>query len=192
MVGGRTLVAGCAAKLEISPAEDDSERDPFSLIYMMKRAVFEEGEEPPEECRNGVVEVPKVEPVIGIRHNRGGTNLPRPKARCSSDGCTTLANKWGLCSKHGGYRRCSWVGVCDKHAVKGGLCKGHGGGKKCSVPGCNTPANIIGLCGKHGGYYRCAEEGCDKQAKQEGYCKACHRTNELKEEHRLRERGGDL
>ncbi len=49
----------------------------------------------------------------------GGKRKP-----CSVEGCTTLAHRWGLCSKHGGVARCSEEG-CDKQAVKGGLCKVH-------------------------------------------------------------------
>ena len=97
------------------------------------------------------------------------------RARCSVEGCTTLAQRWGLCGKHGGFPRCSRK-RCDKQAQRGGLCIAHGGvgssKKPCSVEGCTTLANRWGLCSKHGGVARCSEEGCDKQAQKDGLCKA--------------------
>ena len=60
----------------------------------------------------------------GQRRKRGSA-WQRP--RCSVEGCATLSQRWGLCSKHGGFTRCSEEG-CDKQAQKDGLCIAHGGG----------------------------------------------------------------
>ena len=51
----------------------------------------------------------------------------RIRKPCSVEGCSTLAHRRGLCSKHGGYTRCREEG-CEKVAVSGGLCIAHGGG----------------------------------------------------------------
>ena len=59
----------------------------------------------------------------------------RIRKPCSVEGCSTLAQKRGLCSKHGGYTRCREEG-CEKATQSGGLCIAHGGGgnrKPCSV-----------------------------------------------------------
>ena len=59
----------------------------------------------------------------------------RIKKPCSVEGCSTYANKRGLCSKHGGYTGCREEG-CSKVARAGGLCTAHGGDRKrkpCSV-----------------------------------------------------------
>ena len=58
------------------------------------------------------------------QRRRRPKNSASSRKSCSEEGCTTLANRWGLCSKHGGFARCSEEG-CDKAAVKGGLCKAH-------------------------------------------------------------------
>ena len=95
----------------------------------------------------------------GLCIAHGGVDSKKP---CSVEGCTTLANRWGLCGKHGGSARCSEEG-CDKLAKKGGLCIAHGGvssKKPCSVEGCTTLAHRWGLCVNHGGVARCSEEGC--------------------------------
>jgi hypothetical protein len=51
----------------------------------------------------------------------GGVHSRKP---CLMEGCATLANAFGYCGKHGGYRRCKQDG-CEKKAQKGGLCKAH-------------------------------------------------------------------
>ncbi len=46
--------------------------------------------------------------------------------RCSSEGCTNVAKKGGVCIKHGAkVKRCS-SDECTNIAVKGGVCKRHG------------------------------------------------------------------
>jgi hypothetical protein len=47
---------------------------------------------------------------------------------CSSEGCTSHAQKGGVCVRHGAkveYKRCSSEG-CTNYAQKRGLCKRHG------------------------------------------------------------------
>ena len=58
-----------------------------------------------------------------------GGVFPRREAKrklCAVEGCSTMAAKWGLCVKHGGYTRCREEG-CEKVAHAGGLCRAHGG-----------------------------------------------------------------
>jgi hypothetical protein len=53
------------------------------------------------------------------------TKSRRIRKSCSIDGCTTAANKGGLCTRHGGVDKCKHDG-CFKNAVKKGLCVAHG------------------------------------------------------------------
>jgi len=55
------------------------------------------------------------------------TKSRRIRKSCSIDGCTTAANKGGLCTRHGGVDKCRHDG-CSKNAVKKGLCVAHGYG----------------------------------------------------------------
>ena len=56
---------------------------------------------------------------------------PHPWRRykyCSADGCTNIAQRGGVCIKHGATwtkKRCSREG-CTNFAVKGGVCRRHG------------------------------------------------------------------
>jgi hypothetical protein len=82
----------------------------------------------------------------------------------------------GLCSKHGGGKRCLEIG-CGISATRGGtqFCKKHGGGKRCLEIGCGIAATRGGtqFCKKHGGGKRCLEIGCELGARSGGaqYCK---------------------
>ena len=44
------------------------------------------------------------------QRRRRPKNSASSRKSCSEEGCTTLANRWGLCSKHGGVARCSEEG----------------------------------------------------------------------------------
>ena len=62
---------------------------------------------------------------------------------CSSEGCTNLSRKGGVCVKHGAAwikKICSSEG-CTNIAQKGGVCIRHGAKKKikrCSSDGCTN------------------------------------------------------
>lgn len=44
--------------------------------------------------------------------------------RCKTDGCSTLAQKNGMCYKHGGVRRCK-TDECNRLVKKNGMCYIH-------------------------------------------------------------------
>jgi hypothetical protein len=77
------------------------------------------------------------------------------KKRCSSEGCTNIAKKGGVCMKHGAkFKRCSSDG-CRNIAQKGGVCKRHGAKverKRCSSEGCSNYSKRGGVCKRHGAY----------------------------------------
>ena len=106
--------------------------------------------------------------LMVVRSDRG---KPKKYVRriCYWGGCTTPANRWGVCKLHGGVYPCLQEG-CAQQARKGGYCVSHGGGTKCKAEGCTTVALTKGLCGKHGGGTRCHEAGCEKQANYDGLC----------------------
>jgi hypothetical protein len=87
---------------------------------------------------------------------------------CKVGDCTSLVRSKGLCSAHGGGKRCQYPDGCGKGAERRALfCVAHGGGKRCQYPdGCDKSA--IGrtmFCKAHGGGKRCQHrEGCGKSA----------------------------
>jgi hypothetical protein len=99
---------------------------------------------------------------------------------CSyDDGCTNLAQKGGVCIKHGKhgakkeYKPCSSEG-CTNQVKRGGVCIRHGATRKkykCSSEGCTNQAQKGGLCKRHGATVnvkQCRSEGCTNQAKKGG------------------------
>jgi len=58
---------------------------------------------------------------------------------CSTDGCTTYAQKGGVCVRHGAkVKLCSSDG-CTNRSLKGGVCFRHGTNRKrCSSEGCTN------------------------------------------------------
>lgn len=92
------------------------------------------------------------------------------KPICKHEGCTTFANRWGYCGKHGGNYQCKVEG-CKKNAKESGLCKAHGGGVKiCKIDTCGAHAVRWGLCENHGGYEQCRFQDCQSVPKRNGYC----------------------
>ncbi len=79
------------------------------------------------------------------------------RRRCSKEGCRNLAQKGGVCMKHGAKaKRCSSVG-CTIYAREGGVCIKHGAKvqhKRCSTDGCTNYAHKGGVCIRHRGAYR--------------------------------------
>jgi len=62
---------------------------------------------------------------------------------CSSDGCTNISRKGGVCMRHGAkvtHKRCSAEG-CTNQVQRGGVCKKHGAKLKLgSKEGCTNKA----------------------------------------------------
>ncbi len=93
--------------------------------------------------------------------------------RCSSEGCTNIVVKGGVCIKHGAkkFKRCSseGAGVCKKHAETHSK-------KQCSSEGCTNQAYNEGVCIRHGANVlealakQCSIDGCANQAKRGGVC----------------------
>jgi hypothetical protein len=87
---------------------------------------------------------------------------------CMVGDCKTWVRSKGVCTAHGGGKRCRYPEGCGKSALgRTMLCIAHGGGKRCQYPdGCGKSA--IGrtmLCIAHGGGKRCQyPDGCDKSA----------------------------
>ena len=67
---------------------------------------------------------------------------------------------------------CTHFGCTKVPAGPSGLCTSHGGSKKCAHPGCNNLPRGRGLCKSHGGGPRCTVEGCDKPSVGDGKCAA--------------------
>ncbi len=102
--------------------------------------------------------------------------VPKKKYRyeCSTDGCSNIVVRGGLCTKHGAKRkRCSSEG-CTKYAWTGGVCVRHGAKVKlCSSEGCTNYAQKGGLCIRHGAKVevnRCSSAGCINRAYKGGVC----------------------
>jgi hypothetical protein len=92
---------------------------------------------------------------------------------CSVDVCTNIAQKGGVCIRHGAKitRQLCSIEECSNIAVRGGVCKKHGAKKLCSTEGCPNQAKNGGVCIKHGAKVKiCSEEGCKSQVRQGGVC----------------------
>ncbi len=70
------------------------------------------------------------------------------KNKCQSQGCLSLARRYGFCSRHGGGKKCR-VESCHTAAQTGGFCRIHGGGSLCRKENCRQFACIRGLCLDH-------------------------------------------
>jgi hypothetical protein len=109
----------------------------------------------------------------------GDNHAPKKKrirTKCSSDGCTNVARKGGVCVRHGGTEKiktCSHEG-CTNVSRKGGVCASHGAKQKtCSNEGCTSVAKKGGVCMRHGGTVVakiCSHEGCTNNAINGGVC----------------------
>jgi hypothetical protein len=108
--------------------------------------------------------------AAGKRNNGGAGSSKRPKGSlCRFDGgCDKKIQSNGLCSAHGGGKRCQHAGGCRKGAISPtSFCKAHGGGKRCQhAAGCNKSAeNPTSYCVAHGGGRRCQHAGgCETSA----------------------------
>jgi len=96
--------------------------------------------------------------------------------KCSSEGCTTYAQKGRVCIRHGAkVKLCSLEGCANNVVVvKGGVCKRHGAKVKhklCSSDGCTNNPQQGGVCIRHGAKVtQCSSEGCTNQAVRQGVC----------------------
>ena len=92
--------------------------------------------------------------------------------RCNSVGCTNLAQKGGVCMKHGAKRKSCSSDGCTNQAIKGGVCWRHGAKvKQCISDGCSNQAVSGGV--KHVVKVQrnlCSSEGCTNQARKGGVC----------------------
>ena len=93
--------------------------------------------------------------------------------KCKEPMCKTLAvGKTDYCISHGGGKRCKEIG-CDSGSIgKTDYCKKHGGGKRCKENGCNISVQgATDYCISHGGGKRCKEIGCKFSAQDKtDYC----------------------
>jgi hypothetical protein len=118
---------------------------------------------------------------------------------CSSDGCTNVAVKGGVCKRHGARHLANtrdvqimlWKEACalsvvqrsndaalkgaPNQAREGGVCIKHGATwtkKRCSREGCTNFAVKGGVCRRHGAKVKlCSIEGCTKQSVRGGLCR---------------------
>ena len=106
----------------------------------------------------------------------------RTKKRCSHKGCTTYAQKRGVCITHGSkvtYKQCSHKGCTNQEAVtKGGVCVTHGATvKQCTfIDTFKKQAQKGGVCITHGRakHKQCSFEGCTNNAKKGGVVSQPH------------------
>ena len=118
-----------------------------------------------DEVDDGMVTILK-------REFRNGRRL------CLSAGCKSIAQKGGVCYRHGAKRKtCSYEG-CNKHVKKGGVCVRHGAVVKknerkiCGHNGCTNIAHKGGVCVRHGAELKtCSHKGCNSYARgKDGVC----------------------
>ena len=70
------------------------------------------------------------------------------KTKCSTAGCSSNADRKGLCVKHGSRGFCSAEG-CDDGVYGHSVCKKHSAKPVCSWERCTTTAHSRGRCRKH-------------------------------------------
>lgn len=177
----------------LSREEDIAAYALLSLDHKRKRSVGEaesspvssDKHEPPTPAANS----PKRVNRVGVQNDKNATAEASGKSGWASsasltedetcqhpDGCTRSGKgkTKGLCTKHGGHKRCSHDSDCPKQAVKKGVCCAHGGSRKCThASGCQKHALWRGLCTAHGGARLCTHEsGCKKLVTLKGVCTA--------------------
>ena len=117
----------------------------------------------------------------GFQSSSSGAKAEKKKYQsreCSHPYCESIAQRGGLCGKHG--VKCSAEG-CWRQVKQGGVCIFHGAvvnRKECEMEGCATLAQAYGYCSKHGGYRRCKQDGCEKKAQKGGLCIAHFKSQE--------------
>ena len=119
-VFAHVLVGSSSGTMQSSPTKENGDKDVQSVEQQIGEAVSEHSEDEHEDDEDEDEETVYI-PRKKAAPRKGSI---KQRARCSVEGCTTLANRWGLCVKHGGSYRCSEEG-CDKAAKKGGLCVAH-------------------------------------------------------------------
>ena len=110
-------------------------------------------------------------------NENGPVKKRRKRSKCTSDGCTNIAIKGGVCWRHGAKNTTNQKRSegCTNYAVKGGVRKRHGAKvnrKLCSSEGCTNIAKTGGVCVRHGAKRKqCSWLGCTNNAVQGGVCK---------------------
>ena len=105
----------------------------------------------------------------------------KPRKRCSTEGCTNVSQRAGLCERHGAHGVCNHA-ECTTYAVRRGYCWKHGAFGQCMAVICTTNAyDKSGFCWKHGGGARgeCSMLGCTTKSQTRGMCKT-HATLKCK------------
>jgi hypothetical protein len=70
-----------------------------------------------------------------------------------------MAQKGGVCIKHGAKKKHCSIEGCTNIAKKGGVCIKHGAKVKiCSVEGCTNQSQRGGVCKRHGAYRNPTDE----------------------------------
>ena len=88
---------------------------------------------------------PKPQPQPRIVSRKTKTVKRRKRKLCTMDGCAKFAMSGGRCVRHGGGKRCMYVGCAKGGIGPKQMCVAHGGGKRCSVRGCNKGAQGAGM-----------------------------------------------
>ena len=85
-----------------------------------------------------------------------------PRKFCDEPNCSTAAQRYGKCFKHGGTKSCTEPD-CTIPVRKGGMCPKHGGSKKkkCNEAGCTSFARSD-KCFRHNGGKICKGNECMK------------------------------
>ena len=112
----------------------------------------------------------------------------RIRRKCSVDGCSSIAQKGGVCYIHRPDRKskkkkykprvreytCSTDGCKNKAYIEGGKCLKHGGKqvkKTCEHDRCTNTVVKGGVCIRHGALVKtCSMEGCNNQVQNRGVC----------------------
>eukprot|EP00984_Skeletonema_dohrnii_P034466 scaffold33568_cov93-Skeletonema_dohrnii-CCMP3373.AAC.2 len=121
----------------------------------------------------------EVESTTTKKRKRQGGPKKQYRKICSSAGCTNIAQKEGVCTKHHTtvQRKICIMEDCKSIAQRGGKCFKHGAKYKkklCSSEGCKSRAINGGVCQKHGAkrvVQFCTVEGCKNQRVKGGVCK---------------------
>ena len=99
---------------------------------------------------------------------------------CNTAKCSSLAQKYGMCKRHGGADKCITLGCTSNARARKGerggvarkLCFKHGGKRICLEKGCETTVQARGrLCTKHGANGICSAEVCNSNVHVRGLCR---------------------
>ncbi|OWZ24587.1 hypothetical protein PHMEG_000338 [Phytophthora megakarya] len=118
---------------------------------------------------------PQENPLVTKRRR---TIVKATTNKCKVRTCKQNTVTNGFCHVHSKREICQHEdcsNLTPKNAVSG-MCTRHGGHKKCEINGCVANAQYYGLCRKHGGSPICRERGCSRPAHSRGFCSAHFRV----------------